>query len=112
MFQRLAEFDVGAWLEGNLQKPSLILLEEVQMIRTTKASVRPEFGLLSEAVQRWYHFYEVTPDDRVSETLYTAAMTVFGEGYKTADDIATVLIGTYVGVLSTRVNAISSISIH
>lgn len=44
--------------------------------------------------------------------LYTAAIDFYNEGYCTADDLATILIGTYVGIYSTRVNAPASQTTH
>ena len=71
-----------------------------------------EYRLTSEAVQTWYRFYEVSPDDRASHVLCTAAIDLYQHGYRTADDIATMLIGTYVGIWSTKVNASTSASVH
>jgi hypothetical protein len=71
-----------------------------------------EFKMLSEAVQAWYRFYEVSPHARASQFLSKAAINLYNDGYKTADDIASVLIGTYVGIWSTKVNAPTSASIH
>jgi hypothetical protein len=71
-----------------------------------------EFRLMSEAVQAWYRFYEVSPDDRASHVLCNAAIDLYNDGYRTVDDIATVLIGTYVGIWSTKINAATSTSVH
>jgi hypothetical protein len=71
-----------------------------------------DFRMLSEAVQAWYRYYEVAPDEQASHTLCSAAIDLFNEGYRTCDGIATMLIGTYVGRWSTRVNAPTSQSIH
>lgn len=71
-----------------------------------------EFRLMSEAVQAWYRFYEVSPDDRASQVLCNAAIDLYNDGYRTVDDIATVLIGTYVGIWSTKINAATSTSVH
>jgi hypothetical protein len=71
-----------------------------------------EYRLTSEAVQRWYRFYEVLPDDRASRVLCAAAVDLYQHGYRTADEIATMLIGTYVGIWSTKVNAATSQSVH
>jgi hypothetical protein len=71
-----------------------------------------EFKMLSEAIQAWYSFYEVSPDARASQFLSNAATNLFNEGCKTADDIASVLIGTYVGIWSTKVNSPTSASVH
>jgi hypothetical protein len=50
--------------------------------------------------------------DTASHVLRTAATNRYNEGYRTADDIAAVLIGTYVGIYSTNVNAPTSASVH
>lgn len=71
-----------------------------------------DFRMLSEAVQAWYRYYEVAPDETASEKLCSAALDFFNEGYRTKDDIATMLIGTYVGRWSTRVNAPASSALH
>ncbi|CAN7734141.1 hypothetical protein [Rhizobium sp. LjRoot258] len=71
-----------------------------------------EFRVMSEAVQAWYRFYEAPPDDRASRVLRIAAIDLYYDGYKTAEDIAFVLIGTYVGICSTKINAPTSASVH
>jgi hypothetical protein len=71
-----------------------------------------DFRAMSEAVQNWYRFYEVPPNEQSSQVLCTAAINLYNEGYRSADDIATALIGTYVGVWSTKVNAPASSAIH
>jgi hypothetical protein len=72
----------------------------------------PGFRMMSEAVQAWYRFYEVRPDDRCSNVLCQAAIDLYQGGLRTVDDIATTLIGSYVGVYATRVNAPTSLSVH
>ena len=37
----------------------------------------PDIALLSKAVQHWYHFYEVPPDDRASDILCHAALDLY-----------------------------------
>ncbi len=71
-----------------------------------------DFRMLSLAVQRWYRFYKVAPDDLASDTLCSAAIDFFKGGYRTADDIANMLIETYVGLWWVRTNAPTSASIH
>jgi hypothetical protein len=41
-----------------------------------------------------------------------AALNLYRDGYRTIDDIATVLIGTYVGLSATRINAPTSEAVH
>jgi hypothetical protein len=67
---------------------------------------------MSEAVQTWYRFYELRPDEQSSQVLSEAAISLYNEGYRSVDDIATALIGTYVGIWSTKVNAPTSLAIH
>ncbi|MGO7601718.1 hypothetical protein ACC738_37770, partial [Rhizobium ruizarguesonis] len=57
--------------------------------------------VVSEAVRRWYEFYDVTPDNKASDVLCNAALNFSGDGYRTIDDIATLLIGTYPGLSAT-----------
>lgn len=71
-----------------------------------------EFRMLSEAVQAWYRYYELRPDEQASHVLCSAALEFFDEGYCTLDDVSTMLIGTYVGISATRVNAPTSKSVH
>lgn len=71
-----------------------------------------DFRAMSEAVQNWYRFYEVQPNDQSSHVLCTAAINLYNEGYRTVDDIAAALIVTYAGIWSTKVNAPTSSSIH
>lgn len=68
--------------------------------------------ILSDAVERWFEYYEVDSDERTSQVLCAAAVGLFRDGYRGADELATALIGTYVGLWSTRVNAPTSVSIH
>ena len=70
------------------------------------------FRILSEAICKWYSYYDENPDDRSSQTLCNAAVKLFNEGFRTSEDIVTQLIGTYIGIWSTRVNALTSDSVH
>jgi len=71
-----------------------------------------DIQLISDAVQAWYRFYEISPDDTASETLCAAAIGLFNDGCRSSDDIATMLIGTFVGRWFTRANAPTSNSSH
>jgi hypothetical protein len=68
--------------------------------------------LLLDAVQRWYRFYEAPLDEMSSEALCRAATERYQEGHRTVEEIARMLIGIYVGILSTRLKAPSSSSLH
>ncbi|MCV9945139.1 hypothetical protein [Rhizobium sp. BT-175] len=74
--------------------------------------VEPVVAVVSEAVRRWFEFYEVPVDERASDTLSSAAISFYGDGCQTVDDIATMLIGTYVGLWATRINAPTSDAVH
>lgn len=64
--------------------------------------------MLSRAVQRWFRNYEVEHDDHASHVPRYAAIALFNDGYRSEGDIATMLIGTYVGLSSKKVNALTS----
>lgn len=68
--------------------------------------------MLSQAVQAWYRYYEVVPDDQASNTLGAAAIQFFNDGHRSLDEITTMLIVTYVGRWATRVNAPTSNAVH
>ncbi|MBB3318223.1 MULTISPECIES: hypothetical protein [unclassified Rhizobium] len=68
-------------------------------------------ALISKAVKQWYSFYEIQPDEASSETLCKAAIGLLEQGFD-SEDIATLLIGKYVGKWATRINAPSSNTVH
>ncbi|NEK17761.1 hypothetical protein [Rhizobium leguminosarum] len=68
--------------------------------------------LMSKAVREWYRYYEVEWDDQASSSLCDAAIELYNECCRSVEEMATVLIGTYVGLAATRVNAPSSSSVH
>lgn len=72
----------------------------------------PDFKTMSEAVQAWYRFYQIDPKNGLSDLLCRAAIDLYRDGYHSSDDIATALIGSYVGIHATRVNAPTSASVH
>ena len=65
-------------------------------------------GTISRAVTAWLRFYEVEPEDKVLDVLARAARDHYLEGYRASDDLATFLIGTYVGRCSMMINAPTS----
>jgi hypothetical protein len=67
---------------------------------------------MSLAVQNWYRFYEVEWNDEVSSFLCSAAIALYNDGCRCADEMATTLIGEYVGLVATRINAPTSMSVH
>ena len=69
-------------------------------------------ALISKAVKEWYSFYEIQPDEASSETLCKAAMELLEQGFDDSEDLATLLIGKYVGKWATRINAPSSNAVH
>ncbi len=68
--------------------------------------------MLSSAVQRWYRHYSDEHDERTSDVLCQATIALFEQGHRSEDEIVTLLIGSYVGLDSTRVNAPTSSSVH
>lgn len=77
-----------------------------------RAPMGSDCRMLAEAVLQWYSFYDVPPDDQASSTLVGAALEFFHDGYHTTEDIAVMLIGTYIGIWSTKINAPTSAAIH
>jgi hypothetical protein len=72
----------------------------------------PDFKTMSEAVQAWYRFYQINPKNGLFYVLCQAAIDLYREGHHSSDDIATALIGGYVGIHATRVNAPTSAAVH
>ncbi|ACI58350.1 conserved hypothetical protein (plasmid) [Rhizobium leguminosarum bv. trifolii WSM2304] len=68
--------------------------------------------IMSKAVRAWYRHCGVYWDDQASAFLCDAAIGLYNEGYRSVEEMATVLIGTIVGLVATRVNAPSSDSVH
>lgn len=68
--------------------------------------------LLANAADQWFLYYAVEHDDRVRDVLCNAALDFYKDGYRSEDDLATLLIGTFVGVASTKINASSSATVH
>jgi hypothetical protein len=69
-------------------------------------------GVVSEAIKQWFAYYEVPLNEPMSHALCSAAIRYYAQGHRNADALATLLIGTFVGVWSTRVNAPTSESVH
>ena len=68
--------------------------------------------IISVAVKEWYRYYNLGWDDQASSFLCDAAIDLYNQGCRSSEEMATILIGTYVGLESTRVNAPSSTSLH
>jgi len=68
--------------------------------------------IMSKAVKEWYRHYNVAWDDQASSFLCDAAIELYYDGCRSVQEMATILIGTYVGLAATRVNAPSSHSVH
>ncbi len=51
-----------------------------------------DFKMMSEAVQAWYRFYELDPNDRISHVLCQAAIDFYNEGHRSSDDFAAALV--------------------
>jgi hypothetical protein len=71
-----------------------------------------EHLIVSKAIREWYRHYNVTWDDQASSFLCDAAIELYDDGCRSVQEMATILIGTYVGLAATRVNAPSSNSVH
>jgi len=71
-----------------------------------------DHSVMSKAVREWYRQYGVKWDDQASSFLCDAAIELYDEGCRSADEMATILIGTYAGLAFTRVNVPSSQSVH
>ncbi|TAX87418.1 hypothetical protein [Rhizobium leguminosarum] len=71
-----------------------------------------DLDVVSQAVTAWFRFYELDPDEQSIEILARAAGELYVFGYHSADDLATSLIGTYIGRWSLMVNAPTSASVH
>ena len=69
-------------------------------------------AVISRAVTEWLRFYEVAPEDRILDVLTRAAREHYAEGYRRPDELATYLIGRYVGRWSLVSNAPTSASVH
>lgn len=81
-------------------------------METERHDISPDAAMLAEAVQRWFDFHEVERTEQVDRFVCEAAIRIYWQGYRSVDDVATVLIATYFGPLATAVNAPSSSSVH
>ena len=68
--------------------------------------------MLSRAVQAWFRHYGATVGDESTQVLCSAAVDLYNNGHKTAEEIASVLIDAYRGLEATRINAPTSAAIH
>ncbi|TAX22738.1 hypothetical protein ELI02_33840 [Rhizobium leguminosarum] len=68
--------------------------------------------LLANAVDQWFRYYAVEHDDRVRDVLCNAGLDFYKAGYRSEDDLATLLIGTFVGLASTKINTPASATVH
>ncbi len=75
-------------------------------------SRRVDVYVVSQAVAAWCEFYEVDPGEKELEALAEAATQLYLDGRRSADDLATGLIGTYIGPWSLVINAPKSASVH
>jgi len=74
--------------------------------------LEPDFRTMSEAVQAWHRHYGIIPNEQSTSVLCLAAIELYNEGYRSLDEIAAMLISTYVGQEATRVNAPTSAAVH
>ncbi|MFP3547319.1 hypothetical protein SB748_28315 [Rhizobium sp. SIMBA_035] len=68
--------------------------------------------VLGSAVDQWFRYYEVENVHHVRNVLCNTALDLYKDGYRSEGDLATLLIGTFVGIASTKINAPSSLTIH
>lgn len=68
--------------------------------------------LLASAVDQWFRYYEVENDNHVRDVLCNAALDLYKDGYRSEGDLATLLIGAFVGVASTKINPSISATVH
>ncbi|OWW04701.1 hypothetical protein ATY81_01610 [Rhizobium sp. R72] len=61
--------------------------------------------ILSRAVQHWYLYYDIDPDDQASTLLNRAAIELFDQGHRSVEGIATMLIENFVGPWPVTMNA-------
>ncbi|EPE94839.1 hypothetical protein [Rhizobium grahamii] len=61
--------------------------------------------ILSRAVQQWYRYYDVDPDEQASTFLNHAAIELFDQGHRSVEGIATMLIENYIGEWPMIMNA-------
>lgn len=78
----------------------------------TKRDKKHQAEIIQAAVSDWFRFYEIQPDGLTSEMLIKTAVEYFDDGLTDAADLSAALIGNFSGILWTRVNAPTSISIH
>ncbi|RFB85492.1 hypothetical protein B5K08_26095 [Rhizobium leguminosarum bv. trifolii] len=76
------------------------------------ANNRADYRIMSQAVREWYRHYGVEWDDQASSFLCDAAIELYDQGCRSVEEMSTTLIGTYVGLAATRINAPSSDSVH
>jgi hypothetical protein len=74
--------------------------------------LEPDFRAMAEAVQAWHRHYGIIPNEQSTSVLCLAAIELYNEGYRSLDEIAAMLISTYVGKEATRVNAPTSAAVH
>ncbi|OWW00452.1 hypothetical protein [Rhizobium sp. R693] len=68
--------------------------------------------ILSRAVQQWYLYYDIDPDDQASTLLNRAAVALFDQGHRSVEGIATMLIENYIGPWPVTMNAQGSKTIQ
>jgi hypothetical protein len=68
--------------------------------------------VLATAVDQWFRYCEVDHDEHVWNVLRNAALDLYKDGYRSEGDLATLLIGTVVGMASTKSNASASATVH
>ncbi|CAN7672337.1 hypothetical protein LJR258_005235 [Rhizobium sp. LjRoot258] len=67
-----------------------------------------DMAMLSRSVQTWYKHYRATPNERASEMLCSAAISLFNQGHNTQEELTTLLIARYPGPTAVLINAPTS----
>ncbi|MEH7910153.1 hypothetical protein V7798_22945 [Rhizobium laguerreae] len=75
-------------------------------LRTKDANV------LTEAIRTWYRHNRVTPTERATQLLCSAAADLYSRGHRTPEELATLLITRFDGPYSLQVNAATSTAHH
>ncbi|ACS59929.1 hypothetical protein [Rhizobium leguminosarum] len=71
-----------------------------------------DVNVLTEAVRTWYRHNRVTPTERATELLCSAAVDLFSQGHRTPEELVTLLIMKFDSPLSLKINAATSTAHH
>ncbi|MGO6882896.1 hypothetical protein ACC702_10740 [Rhizobium ruizarguesonis] len=71
-----------------------------------------DVNVLSEAIRTWYQHNHVTPTERATQLLCSAAMDLYSQGHRTPEELATLLITRFDSPYSLKINATTSTARH